>query len=211
MKKNKKSKFAFFAFVILIAACIYFNSQLHSTKEALSEANNINESLKTQINVAHYTIEEYSDKIHIATATNEELNKQLAAANSEIVVANNTINELKKDEYRFVYLGDYKLTAYCACEICCEEWALNRPVDENGNAIVYTASGTIATQSRTIGVDPKIIPYGTEVYIAGQGWFVAEDTGAIGVNHIDIYMNSHEAALGSGLTHGDVWMLVKES
>lgn len=211
MKKNKKSKFAFFAFVILVVMCVYFNGQLKSTKEALAEANSSNEALETQLDVAYYTIEECNDKIHMATTTNEELNKQLADANSALTVANNTVNELKTSEYKFVYLGDYKLTAYCACEICCEEWALNRPVDENGNAIVYTASGTVATQGRTIGVDPKIIPYGTEVYIAGQGWFVAEDTGAIGVNHIDIYMNSHEAALGSGLTHGDVWMLVKES
>lgn len=30
-------------------------------------------------------------------------------------------------------------TAYCSCEICCGEWALNRP-----NGIVYTASGAAA-------------------------------------------------------------------
>ena len=211
MKINKKFTIAFFSCIALLIVCFCLGHKLHSMKKELDAANTNNKMLQTQIDVANYTIEECNDKIHMATVTNEKLNKQLASANDDLITANNTINELKNDEYRFVYLGDYKLTAYCACEICCEEWAINRPVDDNGNPIVYTASGTVATQGRTIGVDPKIIPYGTEVYIAGQGWFVAEDTGAIGVNHIDIYMDSHEAALSSGLTHGDVWMLVKES
>ena len=211
MKMNKKFTIAFFGCVVLFAASCFLGAQWRSAEKDLDAANSSNEMMRTQLDIANYTIEECNDKIHIATVTNEELNAQLADVNNALTVANSTINELKKSEYRFVYLGDYKLTAYCACEICCEEWALNRPVDENGNPIIYTASGTVATQGRTIGVDPKVIPYGTEVYIDGQGWFVAEDTGAIGVNHIDIYMNSHEAALGSGLTHGDVWMLVKES
>lgn len=210
MKMNKKFTIAFFGCVILFAASCFLGAQWKSAEKDLDAANSRNEMMQIQLGVANYTIEECNDKIHMATVTNEELNKQLADANSALTVANNAVNELKTSKYKFVYLGDYKLTAYCACEICCEEWALNRPVDEHGNEIVYTASGTAATQGRTIGVDPKVIPYGTEVYIAGQGWFVAEDTGNIGVEHIDIYMNSHEAALNSGLTHGDVWMLVKE-
>lgn len=128
----------------------------------------------------------------------------------ELMTANSTIEDLKNTEYELVYMGDYKLTAYCACEICCEEWALSRPLDTNGNPIVYTATGTVATQGRTIGVDPKVIPYGTEVYIEGLGWRVAEDTGAIQNQHIDVYMDSHDAALHSGLTHGDVWILLKK-
>ena len=122
-----------------------------------------------------------------------------------------TLNDLKSEEYEFVYLGDYKLTAYCACAICCEQYALNRPKDENGNPIVYTASGAIAQEGITIGVNPKVIPYGTEVYISGLGWRTAQDTGGgIGMQHIDVYIGSHEAALNSGLTSGDVWVLVKK-
>lgn len=162
---------------------------------------------------------------------NNEVNKKLAIAEENLMIANDiisaqiehidamgndldaantVIDDLKDTEYELVYMGDYKLTAYCACEICCEEWALNRPLDENGNPIVYTSSGTVATQGRTIGVNPKVIPYGTEVYIEGLGWRVAEDTGVIQGQHIDVYMGSHDAALHSGLTHGDVWILVKK-
>ena len=40
-----------------------------------------------------------------------------------------------------VSLGEFKLTAYCSCSICCGKWAYNRPVDENGKEIVYGSIG----------------------------------------------------------------------
>lgn len=79
-----------------------------------------------------------------------------------------------------------ELTAYCPCEKCCGQWA-------GGN----TASGTVPTAGRTVGVDPEVIPLGTTVYIDGQA-YRAEDTGAFTGNIIDIYMESHEEALRFG-------------
>lgn len=79
-----------------------------------------------------------------------------------------------------------QLTAYCPCELCCGQWA-------GGN----TASGTVPTAGRTVGVDPEVIPLGTTVYIDGQA-YRAEDTGAFTGNIIDIYMDSHEEALRFG-------------
>ncbi len=32
-----------------------------------------------------------------------------------------------------VSLGEFRLTAYCSCEKCCDGWAKNRPLDKNGN------------------------------------------------------------------------------
>ena len=79
-----------------------------------------------------------------------------------------------------------QLTAYCPCELCCGQWA-------GGN----TASGTVPTAGRTVGVDPEVIPLGTTVYIDGKA-YRAEDTGACTGNIIDIYMDSHEEALRFG-------------
>lgn len=79
-----------------------------------------------------------------------------------------------------------ELTAYCPCEKCCGQWA-------GGN----TASGTVPTAGRTVGVDPEVIPLGTTVYIDGQA-YRAEDTGAFTGNIIDIYMDSHEEAMRFG-------------
>lgn len=79
--------------------------------------------------------------------------------------------------------------AYCACEKCCGKWA----------AYGLTASGTVPQQGRTVAVDPDVIPLGTELWIDGEGPFVAEDTGS-GINGstIDVYHQSHADALQWG-------------
>lgn len=72
------------------------------------------------------------------------------------------------------------LTAYCPCQSCSEGHGRN------------TATGKLATEGRTIAVDPRKIPYGTKVKIDGHT-YVAEDCGGM-VNgyHIDVHFSSHD-------------------
>lgn len=93
------------------------------------------------------------------------------------------------------YLGEFVLTAYCACKNCC------------GKTDGVTATGTIATAGRTIAVDPKVIPYGSEVII-NDHIYIAEDCGG-GINnyHIDIYFDSHEEALQFGVQYADIYIV----
>ncbi|WP_455539468.1 3D domain-containing protein [Terrisporobacter sp.] len=58
----------------------------------------------------------------------------------------------------------------------------------------YTSTGTKAKYG-TLAVDPRVIPYGTKVYIKELNKvFTAEDCGgAIKGNKVDIYMNSQAA------------------
>lgn len=94
-----------------------------------------------------------------------------------------------------INLGEYEITAYCACEKCC------------GKSDGITATGTVATARRTIAVDPNTIPYGTEVIIDGHT-YVAEDCGgAIKGNHIDIYFDNHEDALEFGKQYKNVYVI----
>lgn len=93
------------------------------------------------------------------------------------------------------YLGNFKLTYYCACPICCGEYA-------NG----ITATGTVATEGRTIAVDPSVIPYGTQVIINGNVYTAEDCGGAIKGNRIDIFMSSHEKALQQGVLSADVYL-----
>lgn len=86
----------------------------------------------------------------------------------------------------------FKLTAYCSCEKCCGQYALNRP-----DGIVYTASGNEAVAGRTVAVDPNVIPLGSTVVINGKE-YIAHDTGAFRGNIIDIYFDSHEDAWNFG-------------
>ncbi len=59
-----------------------------------------------------------------------------------------------------------------------------------------TASGSYPKAGRTIAVDPKVIPLGTQVWVEGHGWMVAEDTGGlIKGDRIDIMVDTYEETL----------------
>ena len=97
-----------------------------------------------------------------------------------------------------VSLGEFKITHYCPCPICCGEWA---------DGITYT--GTQATEGRTVAVDPTVIPSGSDVllrYADGtEAIFTAEDCGgAIKSKRIDVFMDSHQAALVEGVKYAEV-------
>ena len=78
------------------------------------------------------------------------------------------------------------LTAYCPCVKCC------------GKSDGITASGTQATAGRTVAVDTRLIPYGTEISIDGN-IYVAEDCGGKVKGYtIDVFFDSHEEALNFG-------------
>lgn len=107
---------------------------------------------------------------------------------------------VEESEPELLELGTFKITHYCPCSKCCGKWA-------DG----YTATGTKATQGRTIAVDPDVIPYGTEVLVfyedGSEAVYIAEDCGgAIQGNRIDVYMDSHEAALVGGVKAAEVYV-----
>lgn len=93
--------------------------------------------------------------------------------------------------------GSCRITAFCACSVCCGEWANNRPLDENGDPIVYGASGKELTPGVSVACS---LPYGTEIQIDGlPGTYIVEDRTAEWIQDkyngmtVDIYMDSHEA------------------
>ena len=99
-------------------------------------------------------------------------------------------------EPTLVSLGEHRLSFYCDCPICCGKWS-------DG----ITASGTVATEGRTIAVDDSVIPLGTTVYIDGLGEFVSEGTGsAIKGNRIDVFLSSHEECISRGIEYREVYV-----
>lgn len=99
----------------------------------------------------------------------------------------------------YVSLGEFELTAYCPCPICCGIYSnMTNPT---------TASGTRATQGRTIATDTSVIPFGSKVVINGK-IYTAEDTGgAIKGKRIDIYFESHTEALYFGRQKAEVFLV----
>ena len=71
-------------------------------------------------------------------------------------------------------------------------------LNSDGNP-TSTATGTYPTEGRTIAVEPRVIPYGSKVWIDGHGWRVAEDTGGmIKGNSIDVMVDSFDVAMDIG-------------
>lgn len=108
-----------------------------------------------------------------------------------------------------VSLGNFKLTAYCSCSKCCGKWAYNRPIDENGNEIIYGSIGERLKEGYSIAVDPTIISYRTEVVINGHTYKAQDCGGAIKGNRIDVYFEDHQAALNFGVQYAEVFLVEK--
>jgi len=90
------------------------------------------------------------------------------------------------------------VTHYCTCETCC------------GWSTGITASGRKATPGVSVGVDPSVIPIGSDVLLDyGDGelhYMRADDTGsAIKGKHIDVCVESHDEAIQAGVKTATVW------
>lgn len=93
-----------------------------------------------------------------------------------------------------IFLGEFKLTAYCDCAYCC------------GKTDGITATGTKATEGRTIAVDPSVIPYGSVVIINGNEYIAEDCGGAIDGNRIDVFFNEHSDALEFGVQIAEIYV-----
>ena len=101
-----------------------------------------------------------------------------------------------------VKLESVTVSHYCTCVRCCGK--------DNG----ITASGRLATPGVSVAVDPSVIPLGSDVLADyGDGvlhYYRADDVGGgVAGNHIDLCMESHEAALQAGIRTATVYW-VKE-
>lgn len=99
----------------------------------------------------------------------------------------------QSDSGEMTYLGVWASTGYCPGSCCCGVWASG-----------YTASGTLATEGRTVACGS--LPMGTTIYIEGWGYRVVEDLGVEG-EWVDIFYSSHEAASAHGLQYVNVYLV----
>lgn len=186
-----------FCFIIIaFSACTAeLKEELAMTQEELSANKELLEQIVNELDIT-------KEELLAETSRADELNEMLSEANIMLEETGAMIDELKSNEYKLVYIGNYKLTHYCTEKrehIC-------------GTGTGLTATGTKVTAGRSIAVDPSVIPYGTKVYIEGYGWRIAEDCGGgVDGKHIDIAVTSHSEALSMGTKTGGVWILVKTS
>lgn len=202
MKTKTLFNIAMLLVIAIVVMSIAISFKLDKLNKELAAAQN--ELSLTQEELA-ITQKNYQAEVEKSASLNKELNKianEFDSVNTELDKATSMILDLKNDEYKLVYIGEYKLTHYCVEKrehIC-------------GTGTGLTATGTRVTAGRSIAVDPSVIPYGSKVYVEGYGWRVAEDCGGgIDGKHIDIAVETHSQALKMGTKTGGVWLLVKNN
>lgn len=172
-------------FVVCASAVLMAHRQAENVKAAvLEEAQTYIEITEGERDNAEEAARQWKEMYDLALSEIAELkaeNEELTLRSEELSFA---LDEVCW-ETGWTECATFQITHYCNCEICCGKWA-------NGS----TATGTEATEGRTVAVDPNVIPLGSEVRI-GDHTYIAEDTGVRG-RVIDVFVNSHEEALRLG-------------
>lgn len=117
-------------------------------------------------------------------------------ANDAYTVSAEAVDE-RIDTPEYKYMGEFKITAYCPCELCCGEWS-------DG----VTATG-IPAEPGVVAVDPAVIPLGSVVVINGQEYLAADVGGGVKGNHVDICFLDHETTVQFGVQTAEVWVVAE--
>lgn len=186
----------FLSSVVIMALCTGAFSASASAASSAEIKEQINEA-QEMCDVAHELAENarhfgLSDDHYIIWYAKKVWNEY----NEKVVELTQQYNEAVAEENdKGEYVGQFKITFYCPCATC------------NGSNSGLTAMETPLTVGRTIAVDPSVIPLGSNVYIEGIGWRVAEDIGgAINNNKIDVLVSSHSEAYANGVKYANVYV-----
>ena len=163
-------------------------------------------ALSTAINVVQYiailsrdeAIEDLETRYHAVRAIEENA----VAAYGELaarVDADREARQAQAEAYEAIgayqYIGECTVTYYC-----CEPYA---HICGDGDGL--TATGLPVTPG-VVAVDPEVIPLGSTVIIDGQAYLAADTGGAVGGNHVDICVATHQEAEDLGVTTAEVWV-----
>ena len=163
-------------------------------------------ALSTAINVVQYiailsrdeAIEDLETRYRAARAIEEDA----VAAYGELaarVDADREARQAQAEAYEAIgayeYIGECTVTYYC-----CEAY---EHVCGDGDGL--TATGIPVTPG-VVAVDPEVIPLGSTVIIDGQAYLAADTGGAVGGNHVDICVATHQEAEDLGVTTAEVWV-----
>lgn len=217
--KKIKNLFIMLILVISIVTCIFFIPKFLNFMESQTDIFQISNN-QHQIFIINISQKDYLNNIKISQDVpipqeikdkmiEEQRNKQEAKKiEEEKIAAEKKIQEQQeKEKQRAIEVAKlsnkvtsrgelnsrnknewikFTATAYCGCSKCC------------GKSTGRTASGTVATQGRTVAM-PSSYKFGTKIEIQGMGTYIVEDRGgAITQGRIDIFFSNHQSALNFG-------------
>ena len=180
----------------------------------------------------------YTEKLVNGVSTEKTVTetKVLTAPKNEIKVVGTKVEQPKVEEVKTEKVKTEKAEAVkTSADVKCIS-TLNVPfeieLDENGNpvnykskrtarATAYTYTGNncstgVAPQPGYIAVNPKVIPYGTKMYIKSAdgsvvyGYAVAAATGGFIRNHptgVDLFMSTKSACINFGVRTMEIYIL----
>lgn len=122
--------------------------------------------------------------------------------NTENYLRNYLVSEktFRNEGKGLIGLGTFKVTFYADCE------------KDQGKWVGKTSTGAKPTVGRTIAVDPKVIPYGTIVWVDANDdgvleRYVAEDCGGgIKQKHIDVLVATYQEGSDRGVIYKEVFI-----
>lgn len=149
-------------------------------------------------------IEKLKKKLKKETKTEEtvaerlETDKLLMSQHEVNIYISNPETEVDINEDTRVWesIGEFELTGYCSCPLCC-----------GGGADAKTASGSTVVPRQTVAADPRVIPIGTTIKINGEDYVVQDTGSAVKGRIIDIYFDEHEDAKKFGRQKAEVYIL----
>lgn len=153
--------------------------------------------------VTYVNGEEVAREVVASAVTKEPVNKVVTVGTAEVkkgelFIGDGVIVTPEGDVYTYTSTKQVKATAYTHTDAGCDK---------------TTATGTTVRWG-TVAVDPKVIPYGTRMYIVSNdgkyvyGLSVAEDCGgAIKNNRIDLYMPTTSQCYAFGVRNCTIYFL----
>lgn len=189
MKKHKIERFAFLTLSVVCGIALAISGlKVEAMQSQIQELKRANERKDAQLKDKDLQIE-MQDII---------LDMQDELINTHIIEPSTSIKQTS--------LGEYTITAYCGCEICCGEYALNRP-----NNKVYGAAGVELKEGVSVA---SPLPLGSKIIINGKEYINQDKTAEWVVNRydgkiIDIYFEEHEAAEAFGKHVSEVFMVAE--
>ena len=182
--KNKLLYIIEYIIILLFMVCMLCSIEIHKQDEVkISALTAQNQALQQDIAALHATMDKQACELR-------ELSDQLR----ELSQKTSRGGDVER-EPQLTSLGTYTITAYCSCEICCGDYAKNRPGGK-----VYGAAGVELTPGVSVA---GWLPLGTRIMIDGHEYIVQDRTakwvrekydGKI----IDIYFDDHAEALSWG-------------
>lgn len=166
--------------VVLVAAVIILTLMVGTSREGL-------EQTREELFEVEKSLERLLDEISEMRQTQEGLLDEIEKLRLDRGNLREELDSLKQkvDEFE---IFEFEATGYAPYD--------NKSGICNDGDPNTTSTGT-KPRYGVIAVNPKVIPYGTRLYIEGYGWGVAEDTGGAVRRRddlIDLFFQTHDEA-----------------